>query len=145
MQPDLGQTYPVDFAGHPPHMSAIDFVLWQRFRRQLPLPFLRLYFDVAVGDGAQPGGDLPENVRLAWERITRPRIDAVGQKNDSWTIIELRGAAGPGAVGSLMVYRDLWLDDPPDLYPVELWLVTDVFPTNLQKSLSLAGIKLFLV
>jgi len=145
MLPDLGQSYPVDFAGHPPHMSAIDFVLWQRFRRQLPLSFLRLYFDVAVGDGAAPGGPVAENVRKAWERITRLRIDVVGQKNDLWTIIEIRGAAGPGAIGSLVVYRDLWNLDPPDLYPVALWLITDQFPSNLQRSLELAEIRLILV
>lgn len=145
MPPDFGRSFEVGFDGRPPHMSAIDFVLWGRFRRVGNLSFSRLFFDVAVGLGADPGSGVPDQVVKAWERITRQRIDVVGEGADGWTIIEIRGAAGPGALGSLLVYRDLWIGDPPDDRALSLWLVTDVFPENLKRSLELAGILLFLV
>lgn len=145
MPPDFGSAFSIDIARRPPHMSIVDFVLWQRFRRQNTLPFLRLFFDVAVGPGADPGMEAAPVVRSAWERITRQRIDVVGDGINGWTIIEIRGAAGPGAIGSIGVYRDLWNDDPPDERPISLWLVTDIFPDSLRRSLELIGAELFLV
>ncbi len=145
MPPDFGRFFEVGFDGRPPHMSVIDFVLWRRFRRVSNLSFSRLFFDVAVGRGAAPGAEVPDQVLKAWERITRQRIDVVGEGRNDWTIIEIRGAAGPGAIGSLLVYRDLWNVDPPDDRRLSLWLVTDVFPENLSRSLETSGIELFLV
>lgn len=142
---DLGARFPIEFKGFPPHMSAIDSVLWRRFRGVQNLPFLGLYFDVAVGRGAPGDVALPAVVQDAWERLTRLRCDVVGEAVDHWTIIELRGAAGPGAIGSLVVYETLWAQDPPDQRPVELWLVTDQFAENLRDSLARFSIKLFLV
>jgi hypothetical protein len=126
-------------------MSAIDFVLWQRFRLRNRLPFVRVYYDVAVGEGAIPGAASSPELLAAWSRITRPRVDVVGEALNAWTVIEIRGGAGPGAIGSLLVYRDLWSADPPDQRPVALWLITDVFPQNLVGSLALANIQLHLV
>jgi hypothetical protein len=145
VKPDFGSSFAPTFAGRPAHMSSVDFVLWMRLQHKGPLPFERLFFDVAVGEGAAAPGDSPANVRAAWQRISRPRIDVVGEHAAGWTLLELRGAAGPGAIGSLIVYRDLWLVDPPDDRPVELVLVTDVFPTNLELSLGKADIRLMLV
>lgn len=145
MKPDFGPPFAADFAGHPAHMSAVDFVLYKRLLAQGPLPFERVYFDVAVGAGANVQGDVAANVRAAWDRISRLRIDVLGEHPRGWTILELRGAAGAGAIGSLIVYRDLWLADPPDDRQLELVLVTDVFPTNLELSLAKADIRLMLV
>ena len=145
MGPEFGQPFRVDFAGFPPHMSAVDFVLWQRFLRRGSLPYLRLFFDVAVGAGVVPGGQVSEAVRRSWERITKQRIDVVAEGVAEWVIYELRGAAGPGAIGSLIAYRALWLADPPDSRPVRLILVTDTFPDNLLSALAGQSIELVLV
>lgn len=142
---DLGQPFSVDFAGFPPHMSAIDFVLWQRFRRRGALPHLRMFFDVAVGPGLSAAGDVAENVRRSWERITKQRIDALGENVDSWTLYELRGAAGPGAIGSIIAYRTLWNLDPPDGRALRVVLITDSFSDNLRPALVAQDIELVLV
>lgn len=145
MPVDLGPSFSVAFEGRPPHMSAVDFVLWQRFRRARGVAFLRLFFDVGVGEGSPAGVGASESVVRAWRRITQSRIDVVGEVGDSWVLIEIRGAAGPGAIGSLLVYRDLWVADPPDARPVSLWLVTDLFPDNLLGTLRSHAIRLILV
>jgi len=126
-------------------MSAVDYVLWQRYRRRNPLPFVRLFFDVGVGRGVVPQGDVPENVKRSWERITQQRIDVVGESSGGWTILELRGAAGPGAIGSLLAYHSLWLADPPDDRPLSLVLITDTFSDNLRPALVAQQIQLVLV
>lgn len=133
---DFGKPYGLQFAGHPAHMSAVDFVLWRRLRAGGSLVFDRVFFDVAVGRGAVPAGEASPAVIAAWQRLTRLRVDVVGETPDNWTLLELRGNAGPGAVGSLLAYRNLWNQDPPDDRPVKLWLVTDLFPENLLGVLS---------
>ena len=145
MLPDLSKSQSIDFAGRPAHMSAIDWVLWQRFRRQRILTFDRIYYDVLVGRGAVPVGDVDPKVVAAWARLTRLRVDVLGESIDHWTIIELRGAAGPGAVGSLLTYAELWKEDSPDGRDLQLWLITDSFPENLLSVLKRFSITLFVV
>ena len=141
----LGQAFATDWRGRPAHMSALDFVLWQRFRGPNLGGFSRIYFDVGLGGETATGPDVSEAVAGAWSRLTAFRADVVGFALDHWTIIELRAAAGPGALGSLITYQSLWAQSPPDTLPVELWLVTDSMSTGLKPSLAAAGIKLFLV
>ncbi len=145
MRPDLGVAVAAEFAGRPAHMSAVDFVLWQRFRRRFPLAFAAVYFDVAVGPGAPVVAGTTPAAAESWSRITRQRVDVVGEGSAGWVLIEIRGAAGPGALGSLVVYRSLWQEDPPDARPVRLWLVTDTFADALGPVLRESGIELFLV
>lgn len=145
MKPDFGGAFDPSFGGRPAHMSAVDFILWQRFKVRFPLPFERVYFDVAVGPGAPGGPGVEQKVLDAWTRITRQRVDVVGELPASWTLVEVRGNAGPGALGSLVVYRNLWQEDPPDPRALTLWLVTDAFPEALVPSLAREGIQLFVV
>jgi hypothetical protein len=142
---ELGKAYGLDFAGHPAHMSAIDFVLWRRLRARGDFVFDRVFFDVGVGAGAVPDGEVSVEVAVAWRRLTRHRIDVVGETASGWTLVEIRGAAGPGAIGSLLTYRSLWRDDPPDDRPVHLVLVTDLFPENLLSVLAEFSIQLVVV
>ena len=145
MRPDFGEPYGADFAGHPAHMSAIDFVLWRRLRARGDLVFDRVFFDVAVGRGVDSAPDVAAGIRAAWARLTRLRIDVVSESASVWTLVEIRGAAGPGAIGSLLTYRSLWRDDPPDDRPVNLVLVTDLFPENLLPVLAEFSILLLVV
>ncbi len=126
-------------------MSALDWILWQRFRRTHLLAFLRVYYDVAVGPGSPAGETAGTAVGEAWAAITKQRIDVVGESGAKWTIVEVRAHAGPGAIGSLISYAHLWKVDPPDLRDVDLWLITDNFPDPLRSVLDAQGITLWLV
>lgn len=145
MKPELGAAFSPAFGGRPAHMSAVDFVLWSRFRRGLPTSWRQVWFDVAVGSGAGVGAAVEANVAAAWTRITRKRVDVVADAVSGWVLVEIRGAAGPGAIGSLLSYRRLWLDDPPDARAVSMLLVTDLFPDDLASVLNEYGIALALV
>ena len=142
---ELGKAYGLEFAGHPAHMSAIDFVLWRRLRARGDLVFDRVFFDVGVGSGAVDDRVVSVELAAAWRRLTRLRVDVVGETPFAWTLVEIRGAAGPGAIGSLLTYRSLWRDDPPDDRSVNLVLVTDLFPENLVAVLAEFSIHLVVV
>ena len=145
MKPDLGQPFPPDWPGRPAHMSALDWILWQRFRKTHLLNFSRVYYDVAVGAGSAAAEHAGTAVGEAWQRITRQRVDVVGESVSTWTIIELRAAAGPGALGSILTYAHLWNANPPDIRDVELWLITDIYPDAIAPVLIAHGVTLWLV
>lgn len=145
MPPTLGPAYPVSWQGHPKHMSSRDFQLWRRYAAETGLPFIALYFDVALGS-LNPAPVLPpETLARMWSSITAFRADVLAESVDHWTLIELRANAGPGALGSLLTYRELWHRDPPDDRPLELQLVTDELHPDLAGIVQHFSIKLFVL
>ncbi len=145
MKPALGSPFPPTWTGRPAHMSDQDWRIWQHFRSRQPLPFERLYYDVGLGSGDLDATPATPALAGMWNRLTRFRADAVGETSEAWTLIELRASAGPGALGSLIAYHDLWANDPPDTRPVRLWLITDLIHPDLRPTLLRLSISLFTV
>lgn len=122
MPPDLGHRYPPDWQGSIPHMAAQDLPLWLRCRTAFLPGVSAWYFDTAVGEGTGRPSDTADAITLAYFRLTRKRIDVVGDHPSKWLLLELRPNAGLGALGAIQTYRSLWERDPPDHRPVEAWL-----------------------
>jgi hypothetical protein len=145
MPPDLGFRYPPTWPGNPPHMSLQDIPLWVRCRDRFSTRVTDWYFDAAVGEGAGPGPNPSDSIALAYYRLTRKRIDAVGDAGSTWLLLELRPNAGLGALGSIQTYRSLWERDPPDSRPVEAWLITDRGEPDTLRTAINAGVRFLLV
>ena len=145
MPPDLGHRYDPTWNGNPPHMAPQDLVLWQRCRTQFLPAVTSWYFDVAVGEGS----GLPiypfDPVAHAYYRLTRKRIDAVGDGPTAWLLLELRPNAGLGALGAIQTYRSLWERDPPDSRPVQAWLITDRAEPDTMRTAVNANIRFLVV
>ncbi len=139
---DLGPAFQIDFGGTPPQISTDDLMLWETFRRLFRADYVRFYFDVAVGTGEGAPPNVSEKVAAAWRRLTRFRIDVVGEKTTGWDIIELRPNAGPGGIGALQTYTTLWFEGPPDQRPIRPLLVSDRCPSDIRRVAGLAGIEL---
>jgi hypothetical protein len=126
-------------------MAPQDLVLWQRARNQFLSIVTAWYFDAAVGEGAGPPADPTDPIQTAYYRLTRKRIDAVGEAPNVWHLIELRPNAGLGALGAIQTYRSLWDRDPPDTRPTQAWLITDrAEPDTLRTALN-ANIRFLIV
>lgn len=125
MPTDLKRRFSPSFTGRPQQLSALDFQLWLAYRLTLPPDTIALYFDVGLGDGrpAPPGTD--PATQQQWRVITQKRADVLVELPDRWLLVELRETAQPNAIGRLLTYRTLWLDDPPDQRPLNLQLVTN--------------------
>lgn len=141
MAVDLGPSFPPDFAGIPPHVSAEDLTIWRGFQRRFRTRYQRLFFDAALGRGAKVTEPVRPSVAAAWERLTRFRADVVGDTGAGWELIELRPNAGPGAIGALQVYTTLWREGPPDARPLRAVLVTDTCARDIALVGRLAGIE----
>jgi len=145
MKPKLTDPLPSDWAGYPPQMSANDMALWIRFRDEYAKEFKQFYFNCQVGDPILEAPDLEEEMQRVVEAVSRRRIDAVGEKELEWWLIELRANAGPGAIGSILTYKALWEEDPPDKKLVTPVIVTDYTDKNLVRVCSSLNIVYLLV
>lgn len=140
MPPRLGQLYPVDFAGKPPHMIGRDLGIWSQWRTRLPHPYQGFYFDVALGTPPPADPALRAEVNRAWEFLLAKRIDAVGVLPNAYHIIEIRRGADQSAIGALDMYCFLWRNDPPDDRPCVPVLVTDHLDSDPRSLASSKGI-----
>lgn len=145
MKPTLNDPVKATWQGRPPHMSSNDFEIWMSYREILPEEIKILYFDVAVGDPTLFSEDLEEEMQRVVNQVTRRRIDVVAETDKEWIIIELRWNAGPGAIGSVLTYRELWKMDPPDNRPVKTTIVTNCPDINIIKVCKSLGIELEVV
>lgn len=131
MKPELGRLYAPTWRGVPPHMARRDLPLWSRFLDELGNKYTGFFYDAALGDGTDPGPDQPDEFRYAFVRLTRLRADAIGVQPTNWTLFEVRPNAGAGALGALVTYRALWMEDPPDVRPLNAVLITDTIRPQL--------------
>ncbi len=134
MKPDLGIPYEPTWSGAPPHMAPFDLPLWTRYHRAHANEWTAVYYDVALGEGATFPEKFPLVQEPMWRRITKQRADAVILKPTGWTIVEVRPAAGPAALGALLSYVALWQADPPDSQPLAWLLITDVDNADLLRA-----------
>ncbi len=145
MKPTLNDPVKATWQGRPPHMSSNDFEIWMSYREIIPEGTKNLYFDVAVGEPILFAEGLEEEMQRVVNQVTRRRIDVVAETTRGWVIIELRWNAGPGAIGSVLTYRELWNMDPPDNRPVRTRIVTNYPDINILKTCKRLGIELEVV
>jgi hypothetical protein len=126
-------------------MALQDLPLWVRCREQFTRRVTAWYFDAAVGEGAGEPQDPADIIARAYHRLTRKRLDAVGDAGAVWLLLELRPNAGLGALGSIQTYRSLWERDPPDTRPAEAWLITDRAEPDTMRTAINAGVRFLLV
>lgn len=133
MPVDLKRRFPPTFTGRPQQISALDLQLWLMYRQLLPEDTRALYFDVGLGAGRPAPPHTDPTTAAQWRAITQKRADVVVELPDHWRLVELREQAQANAIGRLLVYRTLWLDDPPDQRPLELQLVTNVDDPDVRR------------
>lgn len=145
MKPDLSLAYDYPWAGVPAGMPSGDFLIWDRFRRMFGSMFSKIYYNVRVGDPSPVPGGLPDEIQKMAEDVSRRRIDVVGEKADSWILIEVKYNAGPEALGQILMYKELWNQDPPDGKPVYTAIVTDRTAGQVSFAVKQYGVLLFVV
>ena len=90
-----------------PHLIPADSRLWNDFLILTQPPHVSFMYDVAVGEGRDPGKDYPDNIRLMAHRLSKRRIDVVGIMPDYLEVFEITQSAGLKAAGQAIVYPHL--------------------------------------
>lgn len=154
--------FDASFKGNPPRMSPGDFDIWQRWWPTVRDGTVTVIFDVGLGGGlpldptsrvgvhlvgdfdvfslarAKVGSD--ERLAFMHLRNTQKRADVITERDSEVWIVELRFNAQGSALGRLLMYRRLWLQDPVFDKPVVLYLITDREDPDVRASAEELGI-----
>lgn len=140
MPTSLGKAFDVSWRGSPPHMLRGDVPVWFRFLETWGEQFTRLYYDCLLGGPTLTEEEEQDPMKRMWRANTSKRADAIAELEGAAWIIEVAYKPGLRAVGQLMVYQSLWLEDPKILKPEKLILVCGVIDQDLISSAARFGI-----
>ncbi|MEK7499289.1 MAG: hypothetical protein AAB649_01645 [Patescibacteria group bacterium] len=108
-----------------PHMKPRDVAIWIRFLEQFPDMYERVQYDVHVGGTPPFDPTVSEERNTDMSALYKRKIDVVGLKGDQIDIIELKPDADASAVGQLLMYRKLYVEDFAPTVAPKLIIVTD--------------------
>jgi len=98
-----------------PHLLGEDKEVWTRFIFKYPDLFETVDYDVHVGFGIEPPGEVDIKSADQWKDLTRKRIDVVGWKRNTATIIEVKKRVGLPTLGQILGYLFLYRREHPDI------------------------------
>ena len=112
-------------------MSPEDNLIYESWKAKNLNASMKLYFDVGLGDGVKPPAALDQNMIRGWLYNTQKRADLVVDTGEECWIVEFRFEASSNAIGRLLMYRKLYLQDPIFKYPLKLILVSNRYDNDL--------------
>ena len=94
-----------------PHFLAADTDVWTRYLGNPIVPIKEVWYDVHVGGAVKllPGADEMDK-RIA-AGVTRKRIDVVAKVGAGFWIIEVKPVAGMTAIGQIIIYTRLFVQE----------------------------------
>lgn len=122
---DMGPAYAPTWEGRPTRLTHADWLLWQQVKAEIIQDATSLYYDVGLGAGGTIPENTPERMARMWTKNTQKRADIIISTPTRWQIVEVRTNAGSGAIGSLLLYEHLFLEEKRDNKPTKKILVTD--------------------
>jgi len=141
----LGPKYSTEWRGKPPHMLAPDIPVWYRFLKEWAGHFNSLYYDCLLGGPKQDKDEEVDPMKRMWRALTSKRADAIAElENEVW-LIEVSAYPGMRALGQLLTYHTLWVEDPKIDKPVIMVLVADQIDPDVRLSYRPYGVQLYLV
>lgn len=105
----------------------------------------RFDYNLRIGTGFDPGPSVPDSIRQMAILNSQKRIDAVGYKGNTVTLIEVKDRAGFSAVGQLVGYLHLWQAAHPGEATPQLLLVANRTQDDIPLVANRAGIAIELV
>ena len=108
-----------------------DVPVWYRFLEKWGAIFTSLYYDVLLGGIWLTPEQRKDSLWVGWRANTAKRADAIAETPDSVWIIEVASHPGLRALGQLLTYESLWLEDPKIEKPAVMVLVCETVDTDL--------------
>ena len=136
----LGRPYALEWRGTPPHMLETDIPVWYRFLEIWGHLFEKLYYDCLLGGPLLTKAQEKDKYWHMWRATSSKRADAIVELESEVWIIEVSQRPGLRAVGQLMVYVNLWIEDPKIAKLEKPILVCEHVDTDLIASAARYGI-----
>jgi len=128
-----------------PHLTEADKAIWDAFIEEHPDFFDEVEYDVLVGEGREPDPEDPEFIKRIVTYITKYKIDVVGYKDGTVSLVEIKPYAAASALGQLFVYRSLYERDINPLIIPRLIVVTDRLTDDMRYVYQYYGIDVYTV
>lgn len=119
-----------------PHLLPYDIPVWERYLASHGDQYIKIEYDVRVGEGSRPPRDLPDNIRQMWVDLSKKRIDAVAWRLDKIVLIEITRRAGMKAIGQLRTYPILYNLTYKPFLPAEPLLVAEQLLPDIKPALA---------
>jgi len=116
-----------------PHMLPVEAELWDKFLAIRRPEFIKLEYDVHVGELIDEPPGLPEYLKGMLQAVYRKRIDVVAYDPDRIYVIEVKPRAGLSAIGQVMAYKLLYQDEFTPNVPVEMRIVCERIATDIPR------------
>ena len=131
MPTTLGKPYSIDWRGYPPHMLFADVPVWYSWLEIYGKYIDKLYYDCLLGGPWMTEEALQDKLTYQWAYNNSKRADAIAElENEVW-IIEVATSPGLRAVGQLLSYLSLWVEDPKIEKQEKMVLVCAELDTDL--------------
>lgn len=145
MPTTLGKQYSIDWRGDPPHMLQPDIPVWYRFLELYGGEIRALYYDCYLGGPYLSPEDEKDWMKRMWRANTAKRADAIGETDTEVWIIEVSNYPGMRAVGQMLTYQTLWLEDPRIAKLERLLLVCGRIDEDIAAACGKMGILVYVV
>lgn len=145
MPTTLGPQYTTEWRGNPPHMLEPDIPVWYRFLDQFSDRFLTLYYDSLLGGPTLTPDEALDRMTNMWRSLTSKRSDAIAELSNEIWIIEVAAHPQMRAIGQLITYEALWLEDPKINKPLKKILIAETIDADIATALQAVKITLHIV
>jgi len=118
-------------------MSPAEEALWDRYLVWSPHSFLRLTYDLHLGDHAPLDPTWEQWVVDLVKATSRKRVDVIGETEREIIIFEVKDRADMSALGQLLAYESLYIEEYEPKKPIKKVVIADrlgysmarIFPT----------------
>lgn len=129
---------------HFPERSPREDALIADFLRAHVEEYERYSFSVRVGQGVTPNPDHLPGVQQQSIRNSQMRIDMLAWQGDQPFVFEVKERANHHAIGQLLTYRHLWMEDNPDARAPNLAVVARTIEPDMERVFAAAGVTVYL-
>lgn len=132
-------------SGKYPHLLPIDGLLWNEYRERFLPQHTDYFYDVAVGEGRDPGADYDDRLRMMGIRLSRRRIDVIGINPDRIDIFEITQSAGLKACGQALTYPALLRATWQTTLPIKMIVICRTVQSDMSGIFELYGADLVIL
>ncbi len=135
---------PIDFAKFR-HFRPEEIEIFKTFALK-EYPNANYYFDVPLEvSGLEWLKEQPKEYQEMWKYLRAKKIDVIIETEEKYIICEVKGRVRPSAIGQLIVYRDMFIQQYKPEKPVELLIVAKYFDIDVAKIAKSLGIKVWTI
>lgn len=119
------------YRGKYPHMFPRDIAVWERFLDKYGKLYKGFYYDILCGKHVELPADYDIKYATDAYLLSKLRIDALGVRDESLDLIEVKPRANAGSIGQILTYKEHFLSEYEPEMQVRMLLVAGDIDENI--------------